>query len=35
MMPGEFIWFIVGLGFGLGFLLSLSVGYWLGKNSKE
>lgn len=30
-MPTELTWFIVGLGFGLGFLLSLSVGYYLGR----
>jgi hypothetical protein len=30
-LPTELTWFIVGMAFGLGFLLSLAVGYWLGK----
>ena len=30
-MPTELTWFILGMAFGLGFLLSLSVGYYLGK----
>lgn len=34
-MPLELTWFIVGMGFGLGFLISLSVGYFLGRNSKD
>lgn len=34
-MPLELTWFIVGMGFGLGFLISLSVGYFLGRHSKE
>lgn len=36
-MTAEFslIWFIVGLGFGLVGLLSLTVGYYLGRKSRE
>ena len=30
-MPTELTWFIVGMAFGLGFLLSLAVGYYLGR----
>lgn len=33
-MPTELTWFILGMAFGLGFLLSLSVGYYLGKKAE-
>lgn len=33
-MPLELTWFIVGMAFGLGFLLSLSVGYYLGRREQ-
>jgi len=34
-MPLELTWFIVGMAFGLGFLLSLSVGYYMGRREKQ
>lgn len=33
-MPTELTWFILGMAFGLGFLLSLSAGYYLGKKAE-
>ncbi len=30
----DLTWFLVGMGFGLSGLLSLAVGYYLGKTSK-